>query len=184
MVAVAKSYELGAVGHDDVQAVRLRLVPKSLPLQLYHRPQRLPHRIPHLDYRILPFPCFLAFTLGQKIHVQRCEMLRIRTPLDIRITVIVHQLAHIPRYLDKVRNSAVVHDGVAAKDEGMIVDRGNCGGGCGADMGEDGSAGGVGADGAEVCIVERGLGVFIEGGAEAGEVVEFGLRAGVLSCGQ
>lgn len=66
----------------------------------------------------------------------------------------------------EVGDGAVVHEGVAAEGEGVVVDACGGGGGGGADVGEAGRCAGVGADGAEVGVVERGLGGAVEGWEE------------------
>jgi len=75
-----------------------------------------------------------------------------------------------------------VHEGVAAKDERVVVDGCDGCGGCGSDVGEDGFAGCVCADAAEVGVVEGGLGVLVEGGAGSlAGVVKISARWGVLN---
>ncbi len=59
---------------------------------------------------------------------------------------------------------------MATEDKGVIVDRRCGGGGGGADVAEAGGGRGVGADGAEVEVVERGLGGAVEGGEEGCEL--------------
>ena len=80
-------------------------------------------------------------------------MLRVRTATDVGVRVLIQRLAQFAGDLRKIGQNAIVHEGVPAKDERVVVHAGDGGGGGGADMCETGGRGGVGADGAEVGIV-------------------------------
>jgi len=82
-----------------------------------------------------------------------------------------------------------VHEGVAAEDEGVIVDADDGRAGGGADMRETDAGFGVGADAAEVEVVDGWGGGFVAGWAEAvfgSAVIGFAGRAlfevGVGAC--
>ena len=90
--------------------------------------------------------------------------------------------AHMGRAMETtVRDDAVVHEGVAAEDERVVVHcrGGGGGGGGGADVRETEGRACVGADGAEVRVVQGGLGALVQGGAGAGARAEGAAGGGV-----
>lgn len=104
-------------------------------------------------------------------------MLAVGAALDVGVGVVVHEVAHVAGDGDKVSDDAIVHDSVAAEHEGVVIDGRDGRGSGGSDVGEADFGGGVGANAAEVGVVEGGLGVLVEGGAVAfggGEIVPRG----------
>lgn len=89
-------------------------------------------------------------------------MLAVGGTLDVRVAVVVELLDEGAADADEVGDGAVVHDCVPAEDERVVVHAGDGGCGCGSDVCEDGGGGGVGAQGAEVWVVERWLGILVE----------------------
>lgn len=85
---------------------------------------------------------------------------------DVRVGVGRQEVAEGPADGEEVGDEAVVHEGVAAEGEGVVVDGGGGGGGGGADVCEAGRRRRVGADGAEVQVVEGRLRGAVEGGEE------------------
>ena len=100
-------------------------------------------------------------------------MLGVGGAVDAGVVVIVHQFAHVSFDGHKIRNGAVVHDGVTAEHEWVVVNRGD---GCrcrGSDVSEDSFASGVGTDALEVEIMERWLRVFVKCWTLALAIIEF-----------
>ena len=95
-------------------------------------------------------------------HVQSGEVLAVGGTFDVRVAVVVELLDEGPADADEVGDGAVVHNCVPAEDERVVVHAGDGGCGCGSDMCEDGGGGGVGAEGAEVGVVEGWLGIFVQ----------------------
>lgn len=91
-------------------------------------------------------------------------MFGVGTARDVGVGVGVESLHKCAGYREEGRNGAIVHNGVAAEDKWVVIYACHGGSGCGADVSEEGEGGGVGAEGAEVGVVEGGLGRFVEGG--------------------
>ncbi len=95
-------------------------------------------------------------------------MLRVCAALDVRECVLRHGSAK--GALDECEGGdvAIVHDGVDAEGEGVVVS--HCCGRCcrGADMRKEHGGGGVCAETAEVGVVERGLNALVERRVQGG----------------
>ena len=90
-------------------------------------------------------------------------MLRVRTAEDVNIGVIAKFVGHIPANIGEVGYGAVVHKGVAAKDKGVAIDWSYDASARGADVSKEAVGLGIGAEAAEVEIVDGwGLGL-VEG---------------------
>lgn len=75
-----------------------------------------------------------------------------------------------------------MYEGVSAKDKRMVIDAGDWSSRCSSYVGEDCRAGGIGAEGKEIRIVQRRLGILVQRGSLPGLVVfsiEGGLRRSV-----
>lgn len=111
-------------------------------------------------------------------HVQCGGVLAVGRTLNITIGVESHQISHFATDGGKIRDHAVVHEGVAVEDEGVGVYLGDGGAAAGSDVCEDAVSFGVFAEGAEVKVVDgRGLG-FVEGGTRTGCVLHVGACCG------
>ena len=111
-------------------------------------------------------------------HVQCGGVLAVGRTLDVTIGTEGHQISHFATDGGEVRYHAVVHEGVAAEDEGVGVDLRDGGTAAGSDVCEDAVGFGVFAEGAEVEVVDgRGLG-FVEGGTGTGCVFRVGACCG------
>lgn len=157
VVAQAERDELRAVGHAHVQTVGLHVLgAQHRLLQGDDLPVRRDQGVAHLARRVLPFPGFFptAGGCGQICHVQRGQVLRVGGAMDVLVRGLGEQLEQWAADVGEVGDDAVVHEGVAAEDERVVVDRGDRRGARGgADVGEDGRRRRVGADGVEVGVV-------------------------------
>lgn len=73
-------------------------------------------------------------------------MLGIRPATNIVVTLVRHQIAHLPRNLLEIGDVSIVHDAVSSEDKRMVVCGADGASGRGADVREDGGAGSAGAD--------------------------------------
>lgn len=167
MVSYAERNEPHPVRRREVQVIRLRLVrAEDLLLQLDDGLHGLPQRVEHMRRRVrLALPRLLARAVGKIRDVQRREVFGVGSAGDVRVGVERQKVAEGPADGEEVGDEAVVHEGVAAEGEGVVVDGGGGGGSCGANVCEAGRRGRVGADRAEVQVVEGGLRGAVEGGA-------------------
>ena len=92
-------------------------------------------------------------------------MLAVGGAEDVAVGVEGHEVGRFAADGGEVGNDAVVHEDVAAEDEGVGVYLGDGAAAAGADVCEEAVGFGVFAEGAEVEVVDgRGLGL-VEGGA-------------------
>ncbi len=142
--------------------------------------ERRDQGVAHFAGRVGAFPAFdvavrgsmaahgFVGILGQIRHVQCRQVFRVRGAVDVLVRGFLNQWEHGAADVGEVGDQAVVHDGVAAEGEGVIVDRGHGRARGGADVCEDGCRGRVGADGVEVGVVGGRLGVLVHDGPRAG----------------
>jgi hypothetical protein len=97
-------------------------------------------------------------------HEQRSEMLGISPARYVRERFLRHGGAKGALDEREGGDVAVVHDGVDAECEGVVVGGCYCCGGRGSDVCEEYGGGGVSAETAKVGVVERRLDGFVEGG--------------------
>ena len=161
MVAEPHCHKHGPVRDGDVQAIRGGLCAALALLQLHDRLHSFHQRGFHVRDGVLRFPGGRALALsmagGEEGHVQRGEVLRVSGALNIAVGGLVHEGAHIAGDVQVVLEEAVVHKDVAAEGERVVVDGDNCGGGGGADVGEQRLGRRICADVQEVAVVLRGL---------------------------
>lgn len=172
VVAEAHGDEVFPVGDADVEVVGDGVVAQRLLLQVDDRVGRVLQRVEHLGRRVLLLPGLLADAVpgarSQVGHVQRGEGLGVCAAADVGVGLCGHEAGHLARDGVVGGDVAVVHDGVAAEDEGVDVDLCEQAGGGGADVREHAGGGGVGADGLEVLVVEGGAGELEGGGVDDG----------------
>lgn len=116
----------------------------------------------HLFRRIRFLPTSLSVSESQISYIKGSKVLSIRASRDVIVALITHQIAHLSWNLLEVRNIAIMHDGVSAKDEWMVVCRGNSCGGSGTDMRENDLGCSVCTYRAEVPVVQRWLNALIK----------------------
>lgn len=121
----------------------------------------------HFGRRVCLFPS-RGGRSGQVRHVQGSEVLRVRGALDVFVLWLGQQGEHDATDVRKVGDEAVVHDGVPAKGEGVVVDGGDRRPRRGADVRKHGRRRRVAAYAVEVGVVGRWLGVLVHGGPDAG----------------
>lgn len=125
--------------------------------------------VAHLFRGVLSFPALrpTADGSGQVGHVQGGEVFGVRGAVDVLVGGFLDQVEHRAADLGEVGDQTVVHDGVAAENEGVVVDCGHGSPGGGPDVGEDGGRGRVAADAVEVGVVGGRLAVLVDGWADA-----------------
>src|SRR5271170_1918142 len=143
MVTDPKSYHLLSVRTGNVQTVGFGVRdPKDLLLQADDDLDGLAKSRRHLPYWILLFPGLRPTAVRQACNVQRREMFRVCASMDVLERSFSDDLHHPPLDVYKVGYHTIMHDGMASKDERMVVDfcdwccsgcpdvTKGCGGGC------------------------------------------------------
>ena len=172
MIAKANRNELLAVRSAEVKAIGRRLIAERLLLQAHDREHGLDHGLVHLGEGILLFPRVSLAATGQIGDVERRGVLGVGAAQHVGVGVVAEQVRHVAADVRKVGDGAIVHKGVPAKDEGVAVDLRDDAAARRADVREQAVRLRVGAQAAEVEVVDgRRLG-FVEGRAGAVDALD------------
>ena len=164
MVPEAKCDHALAVGAADIQGAGSGVLgAEDLLLQLDDRGEGSSKCGFHLRNRICEFPAGFAAAQGfsQECHVQCCHVLGIGGAFDVFEAVTVEEVEQVSADRVDAGDYTIVHDGVSAEDERMVVD--GCDGGCSgcSYMSKQSVCGGVGTDGMKIVIVGWRLTVLV-----------------------
>lgn len=166
VITQADGDHLAAVGTADIEGTGLHVLsPEDFLLQVNDGVESGDEGIQHLDGGVLSLPTVRAAAsrFCQVRHVQCGEVLRVGGALDVLIGRLFNQVEHGPADVGEVGDQAVVHDGVAAKHERMVVDGGDRRARGGADVREQRRRRRVAADAVEVGVVVGRLAVLVHG---------------------
>ena len=126
----------------------------------------------HLCKGVFFFPRSFGTAAREMGHVEGGGVLRVRAAEDVGIGVVAKLVGHVATDVSEVRYGAIVHKGMAAKDKGVAVDLSHDAAARGADVGKEAIGLGIGAEAAEVEVIDGwGLG-FVEGWPGAVDVFD------------
>lgn len=126
VVPEAKRDQLGAVGDTDIQTVGLDILGAQRGLlQLDDGAVGGEQGVAHLLDRVLALPRLAAGRARQVRHVQGGEVFGVGGAVDVFEGRLGQQVEQRAADVGEAGNDAVVHQGVAAKHERVVVDRGD-----------------------------------------------------------
>ena len=144
MVAKADGNELVAIRGAEVEAVGRFFVAKGLLLKFHDCDDGFDHRFVHLFEGVCFLPGVLGAAVGEVGDVEGRGVLGVGAAEDVAVGVVAEEIGHVAADVGEVRDGAVVHEGVAAEDEGVAVDLSDDAAAGGADVGKEAVCLGVG----------------------------------------
>lgn len=158
VVPEANGKHLFPVCRAEVETVRGGLFAQLFLLKLHDLDYGLFHRTEHLRNGIRLLPSVFSASLGEIGDIKRGRVLGIGASENVAVCIVTEHVGHIASNVCEIRDGAVVHKDMAAKDEGVAVDLGDDAATSRPDVGKDTVGLRVAAETLEVEIVEgRGL---------------------------
>lgn len=160
VIAKADCEQLCAVGGTEVKRVGGVGGAEFLVLELEDLHDGLLHSGEHSFERVRLLPGGFVAVIGQVGDVERCGMLRVGGTKDVAVGVEREEVGQVTSDGGEVGDHAVVHEDMAAEDEGMRVHLSHNATAACSDVGKNAVGFGVLAQGLEVEVIDgRALGL-------------------------
>ena len=130
----------------------------------------------HLLERVLFLPGVFGAAVGEVGDVEGRSMLGVGAAKNVDIGIVAEEVGHVTTNIGEVGDGAVVHEGMAAKDERVAVDLGDDAATCGTNVGEETVGLGIGTKALEVEVVDGWRLRLVERRACAGDVFDVVFR--------
>ena len=174
VIAEADREHLRSVGNAEVEGIGGVSFTQCAFLQSEDLNDGFLHGFEHLFERIGFLPGFFADAVGQVGHVEGGGVFRVCAAEYVAVGVEGEEGGHFAADRREVRDDAVVHEDVAAEDEGVAVYLRYDGAACRADVSEDALRFRVVAQRLEVEVVDGWRLGLVERGAGARDVLNVG----------
>ena len=122
VVPKADGDHLLAVRGAQIETVGCGLLAQLLLLELHDLDDGLLHRIQHFRDWILFLPRIFGALVSEVGHVQGRRVLRIRAAQNIGVGVETEQVGHVAADAGEIGDGTIMHEDMAAEDEGVAVD--------------------------------------------------------------